>query len=349
MPPSRPLLSDLVSRVTTDVEASTGYTTPLLPVSVLRVLAKVFAGAVHLLYGFCQFMAAQIFPDTAESSYLDEWASIWGITRQAATFPVCNLTVTGVNTSTIPEGTLWVALSGVEFESTAGATIAGGTATVPVTATTSGSVGNPDSGDTMALVNPVAGVNSSATVAVSGIVDGQDAETDAALLTRLLARIQDPPQGGSEADYVAWARSIAGVTRAWVTILSPGNLQVRFVTDNAVGGPIPDAGTIAAVQAYLNTVRPVTANVTALAPSLETINFTIALAAPTDEIKAAITAGLTAYIAENGYPGQTLLQTRFIQIIAENAGTSDFTMPEPSASVALTTSEFGQIGTITWA
>jgi len=347
MPISRPTLQTLVNRSTTDIQGAAGFSVPILPVSVLRVLAKLFAGAVHLLYGYIQYFSRQIFPDTAESAYLSEWASIWGITREAATYAQCVLTVTGVNTSDIPAGTLWINANGIEYASNADATIAGSTA-VAATATTSGSVGTPTVGDTPVLVNPVAGLDSAATVA--SVTAGQDSELDPALLTRLLARIQTPPQGGALTDYVAWARTIAGVTRAWPYggMFGPGTVGVTFVMDNTEGGPIPDGGTVYAVQAYINTVRPVTANVTVFAPTALPVDFTIHLVTSSTPVQEAIEAGLAAYISDAGTPGQTLLLTQISAIVAENSAGSDFVLSVPAANVVVGVSYMGTMGTVTW-
>ena len=40
-------------------------------------------------------------------------------------------------------------------------------------------------------------------------------ETDAELLARLLAVLRQPPAGGNEFDFVAWAKSIDGVAKAY--------------------------------------------------------------------------------------------------------------------------------------
>ena len=347
MPLSRPTLSTLVSRITTDIQSAAGFTTPLLPNSVLRTLGKVYAASVHMLYGFISYMAAQIFPDTAESNYLGEWASIWGITREAATYAAAVLTVTGVNGSNVPAGTLWVDTNGIQYASNASATISGFTA-IAVTATTAGSIGTPTVGDTPQLLNPVAGVNTSATVA--SVTAGQDQETDAALLTRLLARIQTPPQGGALTDYVAWARTVAGVTRAWAfgSQYGAGTVGITFAMDNQVGGPIPSSGSVALVQAAINAVCPVTAIPTVAAPTALPVNFTIHLVGSTTALQTAIQTALQAYIQDYGYPGSTLLVTQMIAQIAANSGGNDFTLSAPSANISVNNLQLATFGAITW-
>ena len=92
----------------------------------------------------------------------------------------------------------------------------------------------------------------------------------------MLARIQQPPHGGASYDYTTWALEVSGVTRAWVypQELGLGTVTVRFVRDFDAT-PIPYAGEVAAVQAYIDARRPVTALVTVVAPAAVPINFQI--------------------------------------------------------------------------
>ena len=46
--------------------------------------ARVEAAVAHGLYGFLDYLSQQIIYDTAETAYLERWASIFGINRKAA-------------------------------------------------------------------------------------------------------------------------------------------------------------------------------------------------------------------------------------------------------------------------
>lgn len=138
MPLDRPSLHTLQTRIEGDIESGIDASAPLLRNSVLRVLARVFAGAVHLLYGLIVWVSRQVFPDTAEAEYLERWAGIYGISRIPATFASGRLTLTGANGTVIPAGTVFVADGDLEYISSSDATISGGTATVDVSCSTSG-------------------------------------------------------------------------------------------------------------------------------------------------------------------------------------------------------------------
>lgn len=352
MPISRPTLDQITTRITNDIETELGVSLP--SVSVLRVMAKVLAGSVYMLYGYLDNKSKNIFPDSAESTYLERWANIWGLAREDATFAECDLSVAGVDAAVIPAGSQWVGSTETIYESTADATIASGTATVHVKCQSSGSVYNVTSGQYLTLLSPIAGINGTAIVLSTNLTEAADAESDDSLLARVLARIQQAPQGGALADYIAWAREISGVTRAWAyeNYMGAGTVGVTFVCDNAAGGPIPGDSVVAAVQAHIDTVRPLCANVTVFKPTSLPINMSITLSPNTTAMQAAVQESLAAYISAYGYPGSTLYLSKLNEAISTTAGVTDQTITlingATPANVVLTNSQFAQLGAITW-
>ena len=117
--------------------------------------------------------------------------------------------------------------------------------------------------------------------------------------------------GGDASDYVAWATGYPGVTRAWCSPLEQGagTVTLRFMMDElrATSDPttsgFPLAADIAALQAYLETVRPVTAGLFTVAPIPEPIPFTIANLSPnTSATQAAVTTSTAAAIVQRARP-----------------------------------------------
>jgi len=240
---SRPTLTELIDRVVSDMSSRVlGVDGAVLRRSLLGVIARAEAGAVHLLYGYLDWIAKQAFPDTADTEYLDRWSVVWGVSRKAATFATGNVTFTGTNGSSIPAGTILQRQDGQQYATSASATISGGSATVAVEAVLAGLSQNLVAASSVFLVSPISGVQSTVTVAAGGLTNGTDAESDERLRDRLLRRIQQPPQGGAATDYEQWALEVAGVTRVWVypNQMGLGTVSVIFVTDDAVGGIIPD-------------------------------------------------------------------------------------------------------------
>jgi uncharacterized phage protein gp47/JayE len=346
----RPSLAQVVERVRTDV-LSRLSTDDVLRRADAEVYARVMGGVAHGLYGFIEWLSSQIIYDTATVEYLERWASIWGVVRKPAAAATGSVTFTVQPGSVIAAGALLQALDGVQYLTTADATVAGGSATAPVQASVAAAAGNRTTGQSLSLVSPIVGVQPVATAGeLSG---GADVETDDALRARLLERIQAPPQGGAAADYVAWALAVPGVTRAWVypQELGLGAVTVRFVRDlDGTGAAIiPDAPEVAAVQAYIDARRPVTANVTAVAPTAVPQNFTItALVPDTAAVRSAITAELQDLLLREAVPGGTLLLSHIRAAISAASGEADYTLTVPSADVTRTTGQLTTMGTITW-
>lgn len=346
----RPTLETLVSRIKQDLEGRLGTAGAVLRRAVLAVLAKVYAGAVHLLHGHLEYVSEQVFPDTAIASNLERWSSIWGVARVPAAYADGNVTATGTNGTVIPSGTRLIRADDVEYETTAEATVALGTATLAVRAVVAGVDGNADAAVQLTLVTPIAGVNSVAVVASGDLTGGADEETDDSLRDRLLLRIQQPALGGAISDYERWAREVAGVTRVWAfeEYLGEGTVGVTFVRDNDAD-IIPEAGEVQDVQDYIDAVRPVTAHVTVFAPTEDPIDLNISLTPNTEAVKAAVEAQLIDLIYRDGYPGSTILLSRINEAISIAAGESDHVLTVPSANHVSGAGELPVLGTITWA
>lgn len=347
---NRPTLQTLIDRAAADIETRLPGVDARARRSNLGVLARVHAGAVHALHGFLSWLAEQLMPDTAEAEYLDRWSSIWGVARIAAAQATGNVTLTGTNGTLIPTGTELQRADGTLYTTNADATIASGTATAAVTASEGGIVGNAAQNTTLSFVTPIVGVDSNATVAAGGLTGGTDQETDDALRARLLDRLQQPPHGGSSQDYIAWAKEVAGVTRAWCYPLAggAGTVTVRFMTDDLTANGIPDVAKVNEVQAYINARRPVTAAVTVAAPTAVALAFTIQLTPATQTVKDAVAIELADLIRREAEPGGTLLLSHIREAISLAAGETNHVLSVPNADVVRATGEITTMGVITW-
>jgi len=344
----RPSLTQLVTRIEGDLSARLG-TGPLLEKGVLKVLARVLAGGAHLLHGHQDFIAKQIIWDTAEAEYLERWASIWGLTRKAASFATGDVTFTGVDGNTVPAGTALQRADGAEFLTDASADILSGSVTVSATAVLAGTDGNTALGTTLQLTSPVAAIDSTATVAGTGIATGAEAESDADFLERFLTDRRTPPQGGAAADYVKWALEVPGVTRAFALPQHQGvgTVGVTFMVDDETD-PIPDAGKVAEVQAAIELERPVTATVVVFAPTEVTYDPTISIKPNTGDVRAEVTLALEDLLQRESEPGGTLLLSRVREAIATTPGEEDHVLDSPTTNVTVAAGELLTLGTITF-
>jgi uncharacterized phage protein gp47/JayE len=354
MPFDRPTLTALITRVRGDFRGRLGIAGALVRRAMADVLANVWAGAVHMLNGHLSWLALQLFADTAEREYLLRYAANYGITPIPATFASGTVGATGTDTSVIPVDTVLVRDDGVTYVVTVEATITGGVASVSIEAVEAGADGNLDTGETLTFESPIAGVDSDTTVESPGIAGGVDEEDTEGTRARLLLRLREPPTGGSDQDYEGWALEVAGVTRAWVYPHESGlgTVTVRFVRDDE--DPIfPDAGEVTAVQDYLDSQRPVTAEVTAAAPTQLDVDFTIELTPDTSTVRDAVEAELVDLLFRVAEPGDvdgrgTVKLSQIQVAIGVATGVEDFIVTVPAADVVPDIGELAVLGTITW-
>lgn len=267
----------------------------MVPNSITRVVADAQGGTAHLNLQYLDWLADQLMPDRSETEWLDRHGRLWlknadGTKGRKAPTPASGLAkFTGVEGTILPIDTeLRVASvgTGTVYRTAADAAIGSGPTSVPVIAIDAGSVGNLDPGDNLFLVTPVTGVDSQAEVVE--MVGGTDQETDDELRVRVKERIQKPPMGGDADDYVAWALAYPGVTRAWCSPkeMGIGTVTVRFMMDDlrAAQEGFPGIEDVARVQAWIDSLRPVTAIDTfVLAPLREPVSFTLLDLEPNDE------------------------------------------------------------------
>ncbi len=347
----RPTLPELVEQQLLEIEARLPGAEARLRQSNLNVLARVFAGGLHQQYGFLDWLSRQCFPDSADDEFAERWANIWLLNgRKPAVIAQGTVHLSGNAGAVLPAGSVLVSSAGLEYQTLAEVTLGAGGADVAIGARVVGAAGNAPAGAALTLTNPVAGINGSAIVTAPGLTQGSDIEPIVDLRQRVLRRIQTPPQGGSVTDYVQWATSVAGVTRAWVLPmqLGVGTVVVLFVRDGD-SVIIPDVSEIATVQAAIDLVRPVTAAVTVLAPTPKICNFTIQLTPSSVAVKAAVTASLQSLLAREAAPGKTLLISQIREAISTAAGEIDNVLTVPSANVTHTALEMPVMGAITWA
>lgn len=303
-----PTLRELLTRVRGDLESALPGEGAQIRRSLLYVLGGVLGGAIFEVYGHLERLAKNVVIDRIEDpAILRRIAAVWGITADPGTQSSGVATLSGTPTTAVPAGTVIERASGWQFTTDALATIGGGgTITVAITSVDPGVGGNvDDAAETLTIPTPISGVSSTValSVAPSG---GVDPESDSSVQIRLVERIRSTPQGGAAVDYVAWTKAAPGVSaevaRVWVDpgFSAEGEVLVYFALDGTGAAVIPDAGDVAAVQAYIDEEdatghairRPVTALVTAYAPTPDAIAFTVGISPNNATTRALVNAEL---------------------------------------------------------
>lgn len=349
MPFARPTLPELIDRVTTDISGRvTGVQSAVLRRSLLGILARSEAGAVHMLYGFLEWAAKQAIIDTAEKEYLERWAAIWKVFRKAADYATGAALLTGTVGSTVPAGTILQRQDGVQYRVLADGVFVSTTLQSTVVALEAGAAGDTSAGTPLFLLSPVAGVQSTGSAATD-IDGGLDVESDPQLLSRLLKRIRKPPHGGAASDYELWALEVPGVTRVWVYPLQvgAGTVTVLFVCDGEAN-MIPPPAKVAEVQTYINARRPVTAEAFVAAPVADPLNMTVKLSPNTAAVQAAVRAEVADLIVRDSRPGSPTLISRLREAVSIAAGEADNAIVTPTADVAHATGHMAVPGAITF-
>jgi uncharacterized phage protein gp47/JayE len=288
-----PTQAEVLARVKADLNAALGTQAAFIKGSLAWASAHAMAAATRGLYLYQRWIANQTIPDRATGAELLRWIRIWLGDKVAATAATGTLSVTGVaGSGPVTAGDTLTRADGEVYEVTGGpynwATAS--TQDVTVEASVAGADGNYDYavGASLVLVSPPPGIVADCPLKTGVDIDGgADEETDAEATERMLARIQDPPQGGAEADYVAWAQEAsASVDRVWVQSypdVTLGTVTVRFTahgdgTDVIPTGVMsPPSGLIGTVHTYIEARRPVTATLTTAAPGNHAVTLDIEL------------------------------------------------------------------------
>lgn len=353
MPFDRPPLAELIERGEAEVAARLELA-PLLPNSVLSVLARVLAGSSHGMHGHLDFNGRQVVPLTAEGADLDRHVDLFGQTRRGATAAFGFVDFTGTNGSNVPLGLTLTRADGRRFKTTASAVISGSAATVAVQDDLPGLAGDTAPSTPLSLSTPVAGV-ATATVDADGLAGGQDAETDQDLRDRFREFVSARPQGGSVADYVTWSKEVGGVTRVFVRpgYQGLGTVGVFVVTDDDPLGPIPSPALVAEVQARIDDPtrrdsRPVTAQVTVYAPTEVPTAFTLHVEPDVQSVRDAVTEALRDMLRASAEPGATLKLNKVNEAISTSPGEEDHVLAVPAADLATGPAELRTLGTVTF-
>lgn len=321
----------------------------LLSRSFLTVYAKIIAMATYGLYKFGEWIFRQIFIDTADAENLERHAKNRGKPRKEASFAQGNVIFKGTNNVSIPADTELKRADGVFYKTTSSAVIADGQAVVPVKAVDAGQSGNLEADSVLSMTSAIVGIETTVNVAENGISGGYDVEDIEDLRARLKSFIQNPPLGGADSDYVAWAKEVPGVTRAWCypNAMGLGTVVVRFVMDNKTNTILPDENEIQSVQDYILSKVPATVEeVYVLAPTAKVVDFVINDLNPNDDdTKAGIRSNLEDLFL-SAEPGKVLKLNAIRNAVI--TVTEDHVLAAPTADIHTQDHELAILGSISY-
>lgn len=342
-----PTLPTLIQRADADLSAKAAQT---LRRSDQVVLARVHGGATSGLHGHVAWAADQILPDKCDEDMLLRIAKLrLKVPRRDAASSTGSVTFPGQVGGVIDAGAIMQTGDNRRYAVVNSVTFAATQATVTVTAVDAGALGDVEPGTAMTLSSPALGVSDQGVVGAAGITGGVDQETIETLRGRVIRSYRVVPQGGAQDDYVTWALEIPGITRAWCVrkYMGPGTVGLFVVRDDD-DDPLPNADELAAYKAYIEALRPVTAELYVLAPVAKAIAFQIKAIPDTTQIRAAIEKSLRDLLKREGDLGVTVIHTHLGEAISRSPGENDHQLVAPAANVVLAVNEIPTFGGIAW-
>ena len=347
---TRPTLDALYTRVQADFVALSETGGAILRRTVEWVIARIVARMAHGLYAYQDDAVRQAFPDTADIEGVRRWGALYGVDELTANASSGPVVFTGTNGTGIPAGTE-ITIGGQFYTTDSLVTIAAGTATATVTASLAGEAGNMPAAATGSLTSPIAGIDTAVTVDTGGLTGGTDAETLESYRSRVLARMSNPPRGGTAADYQAWISETPTVSvfKSWIYPAGDGvgTVVAAFtVVDSGEpeGYAVPSAGQTSDVQDYVDTQKPAdmrsfrAQQVTGTALTLS-VTLTVDTGADVPTVRSAAEAALAAMLGTDAEPNTAIALSRISEVISTTAGesshiiTSPLSDPAPGAGV----------------
>lgn len=195
--------------------------------------------------------------DSAVGEDLEEVCAPYGLQRASGAGAQGAVTITCTGSVSIPaESTLTSDRTGKRYKTVSIANVSSGDP-VDIIGVDTGKVTNLDAGEKLSWTSPPSGLASSCSVTSAGLVNGQDADTDARLRKRLYELLSYSQNGGSWAHYALWAEnSSAAVEKAYVypAAQGPNTLHMAITVEGTAENDYTRTATTALVTSVAATV-----------------------------------------------------------------------------------------------
>lgn len=344
MPFDTPTLPVLVNRTQSDLASDA------LRRSDAQVLSRALSGTAYGLYGYLDWIAQQILPDTADEETLERVANLrLNQPRKVAQAAEGTASFTAGAGRVVDVDTVMKANDGRAYRVTQSVTTGAGTNVAKLAAVDAGALGNIEAGMVLTLIQPVEGLVSTFTVLAPGLVGGVAQESVESLRARVVRSYRVIPHGGSADDYETWALEVPGVTRAWCrrNFLGPGTVGLFVMRDNDTN-PTPAPVQLAEVKAHIEPLRPVTAELYVLAPVRVSVVYQLRLTPDTGAVRAAVALQLQDLHNREAGLGDGLLVSHIREAISSATGETDHQLLSPVADVPAASNQLLAYGGCIW-
>lgn len=275
-------------------------------------------------------MVERRFATTATGKDLQYVVVDHGVIPKTSTKSNGPVTITGIVGSPITKGEM-VSADAVKFKFIQDSIIpASGTIDVMVECEIYGTKGNVPIGAIRFFPKTLQGLQS--VTNKTAFTNGYDGEEDPELKERFFEKVQEPATSGNEAEYKAWAKSIAGVSDARVIPLwdknngknGAGTVKVIIINSDKRAA---DQTLIDSVKTYIESVRPVGATVTveSAAELLINVSATLILAPGQvlDNVKTVVKTNITNYLKTIAFKQSFVSFAAISSIIFNSQGVTD--------------------------
>lgn len=217
-----------------------------------------------------------LFVTDAYGEYLDKKASEFGIYRKMGTKANGIVRVYGADDIIIPRNATLTTNTGLTFIVTRQDYIKKDYVDLVVEAYEIGEIYNIEANELWLTTIS----DGSSTIEVNSIennskfLGGVEIESDDQLRERILEQARNPATSGNEQDYINWCKEVDGVFNVRVRPLWNGPNTVKLIISDEEKQPLPDS-IVAKCDEYIQTMRPIGANVTVSNPSIFYVDINI--------------------------------------------------------------------------
>jgi len=357
MPYTKPTLTEIFNRVRNDIYTNLGLTVQYLRKGFIFALSWTLSGLFNGIYGYLDWILDQLFPDTADTDFVNRWASIKNLTPIEAQKSTGIVEVTGIIASNVAVDTEIIRNDGARFKITTAAILTSSPQDYPVISIDAGVDTVTAAATVMTFVSVPVGIDASVTVEAAGIAGGRDDETTEELRARILSSFRAPPRGGSNYDHETWANEALDVTNTWIHTWDPSvnpyalqkaQVKMYFAMFDTYADGVPLAGDVTILQDYIDARKPAGEHFTATAPVADPVAFTISITPDTANNRTLVTAQLSDLIKRKTQENGTLYLSDIYEAIGRTANLTDWTLTTPSANVVTALGDMHTLGTITF-
>ena len=289
------------------------------------------------------------FPGPDSGPYIDAAAAMVGMERKVSAKATVELHFVGGNRIDIPAGTVcYSSRTGLCYQTLEDAVTSSHTADIRAEAAESGAQYNLEAMEIDSFKTPFKGIGT--VINLTAASGGSDAENDAEFWARWHARMSLPATSGNAAQYVGWALETPGVAYAACIPVWDGPNTVKVI----VAGPGKAAVSqtiIDACKAYIETRRPIGAEVTvASAAELQislVASVTLETGTSVEAVEAELTQRVTAMLEALEFGAAlTIPYSKFLGCLLSCSGVADYSGLTVNGDTANITVQAGQVPTL---